>query len=96
MRTWQVNVTIPRLDGALCAHDDPDAWFPGRHSTKADVEAVKAVCDACPARRGCLEWAMETHEPEGIWGGLDEDERRRLRRARNEQRRRDRAREEAS
>lgn len=83
-------MTIPRLDGALCAADDPEAWFPGRHSTKAERDAAKAVCGVCPARAACLEWAMDTHEPEGIWGGLDEDERRKLRRARNEQRRRDR------
>lgn len=39
---------------------------------------AKAICAQCPVRRQCLEWALETHQPHGVWGGLDEQERERL------------------
>lgn len=39
----------------------------------------KAICDACPVRAECRDWALATREPYGIWGGLDEEERRRIR-----------------
>ena len=58
---------------------DPDLFFPeGGASTK---EAM-AVCRAWVVREDCLEYALENSEKFGIWGGLSERERRRLRRAR--------------
>jgi WhiB family transcriptional regulator, redox-sensing transcriptional regulator len=42
------------------------------------AEKAKAVCADCPVRRDCLEWAIETDQPHGVWGGLDEVERGRL------------------
>lgn len=39
----------------------------------------KAICRACPVRAECLDWALATREPFGIWGGLNEEERRRIR-----------------
>ncbi|MET9701012.1 WhiB family transcriptional regulator [Streptomyces sp. NPDC006529] len=44
-------------------------------------EAAKRVCAVCPVRSACLEHALRTHEPFGVWGGLTEDERRELRQA---------------
>jgi WhiB family transcriptional regulator, redox-sensing transcriptional regulator len=44
------------------------------------VKAAKAVCGTCRARAACLSWAVSTDEA-GVWGGLDRNERRRLRRA---------------
>jgi len=40
---------------------------------------AKAVCAQCPVRSECLEWALETAQPHGVWGGLDEQEREHLR-----------------
>jgi len=37
---------------------------------------VKAVCASCPVRRDCLNFALRIREPHGIWGGLNEIERR--------------------
>ncbi|WP_436536206.1 WhiB family transcriptional regulator [Actinoplanes sp. HUAS TT8] len=51
------------------------AAVPDRHS----VQAAKAVCGGCRARTTCLAWATATDES-GVWGGLDQNERRRLRR----------------
>ncbi|MFG2619557.1 WhiB family transcriptional regulator [Streptomyces sp. NPDC048507] len=41
-------------------------------------EAAKRVCAGCPVRTACLEHALSTREPFGVWGGLTEEERRRL------------------
>jgi WhiB family transcriptional regulator, redox-sensing transcriptional regulator len=65
---------------ALCARSSlrPDAWFPPRG---ADPGAdAKAVCTACPVRAECLGYAITRGIREGVWGGLSEGDRRRLRR----------------
>ena len=63
---------------ALCAQTDPEAFFPEKGGSTRDA---KRVCAACPVRDECLEYAMAHDEKFGIWGGLSERERRRLRRA---------------
>lgn len=68
---WQVD--------ALCAQTDPEAFFPEKGGSTRDA---KRVCESCVVRRDCLDYAMENDERFGIWGGLSERERRRLRRAR--------------
>ncbi|MET9466368.1 WhiB family transcriptional regulator [Streptomyces sp. NPDC006544] len=40
--------------------------------------AAKRVCAACPVREACLEHALRTREPFGVWGGKTEEERRAL------------------
>lgn len=62
---------------ALCAQADPEAFFPERGSSARDA---KTICATCPVRQECLEYALENDERFGIWGGLSELERRRLRR----------------
>lgn len=60
---------------AVCRDVDPALFF----STSAeDRGAALAMCAACPVRPRCLEHALATGEPHGIWGGADEYERRRL------------------
>ena len=61
---------------ALCAQTDPEAFFPEKGGSTRDA---KRVCNECPVREACLEYAMENDERFGIWGGLSERERRRLR-----------------
>lgn len=60
---------------AQCARTDPDAFFPEKGGSTRDA---KKVCLGCPVRAECLEYALEKKEPHGIWGGLSERERRRL------------------
>jgi WhiB family redox-sensing transcriptional regulator len=50
-----------------------------------DQERAKAVCKTCPVRNDCLEFALETGEAFGVWGGLNADERGVLKKAANEQ-----------
>lgn len=74
MRDW-------RNDGA-CRDEDPELFFPvgSTGSALLQAEEAKAVCRRCPVVQQCLEWAMETHQDIGVWGGLGEGERRTLRR----------------
>lgn len=64
---------------ANCMGVDPDLFFPERG---ASTREAKEVCRGCVVREECLEYALENSEKFGIWGGLSERERRRLRRAR--------------
>ena len=69
-----------RLDAA-CRDLDTAIFFP---ETEEAVAAAKAVCAACPVREACLEFALITRQDDGVWGGLEENERRRVRRRRQE------------
>jgi WhiB family transcriptional regulator, redox-sensing transcriptional regulator len=72
------------LHRARCKDEDPELFFPVGTSGPAVVqtELAKAICMQCEVRSECLEWAMATGQDSGVWGGLSEDERRGLRRAR--------------
>lgn len=63
------------LTNAPCK-TDPDAMFPG--SLDHDIEQAKTVCRGCSVIERCLQWALDTGEEHGVWGGLSEKERRRL------------------
>jgi WhiB family redox-sensing transcriptional regulator len=69
-------------DGAACRDTDPDLFFPvGTTGPAVDqISAAKQVCDTCPAKEPCLEFALMTNQDSGVWGGTSEDERRKLRR----------------
>ena len=64
-------------EDALCAHTDPEAFFPEKGGSTRDA---KKICSQCSVRSECLEYALKNDERFGIWGGLSERERRRLRR----------------
>jgi WhiB family transcriptional regulator, redox-sensing transcriptional regulator len=60
---------------ALCAQTDPEAFFPEKGGSTREA---KRVCMACEVRVQCLDYALENDERFGIWGGLSERERRRV------------------
>ena len=66
---------------AACREVDPELFFPiGTTGLALDqIDAAKQVCEACPVSGECLEFALGTNQEAGVWGGLTEDERRRLR-----------------
>jgi len=70
-KTWQKN--------GNCRGMNPDFFFPERG---ASTKEAKAVCVGCPVKEQCLEYALRNSEKFGIWGGLSERERRRIRRTR--------------
>ena len=74
-RDWQFR--------ANCMGVDPELFFPERGSSTREA---KEVCRGCVVRDDCLDFAIANGEKFGIWGGMSERERRRLRRARAMQR----------
>lgn len=72
--TWQSE--------AACRSADPNLFFGPQHEAReikaARETKAKAICGTCPVREACLDFAMSTNEPFGVWGGLNELERRRL------------------
>ena len=60
---------------ALCAQTDPEAFFPEKGGSTREA---KKVCVSCEVRAECLEYALANDERFGIWGGLSERERRKL------------------
>jgi len=92
---FELGVTVPQLslipgfdamfeadeeqwqDRALCAQTDPEAFFPEKGGSTREA---KRICMGCEVRGECLEYALAKDERFGIWGGLSERERRRLKR----------------
>ena len=64
-------------DRALCAQTDPEAFFPEKGGSTREA---KRICLGCEVKDACLEYALANDERFGIWGGLSERERRRLKR----------------
>ena len=62
---------------ALCAQTDPEAFFPEKGGSTREA---KRICHGCEVKAECLEYALGNDERFGIWGGLSERERRRLKR----------------
>lgn len=65
---------------ALCAQTDAEAHFPDRGGS---TKAAKRVCAMCDVTGECLNYALENDEKFGIWGGLSERERRKLKKVQN-------------
>lgn len=66
-------------DYSNCLGVDPDLFFPERG---ASTREAKEVCRSCVVQNDCLEYALQNGEKFGIWGGMSERERRRIRRQR--------------
>jgi WhiB family redox-sensing transcriptional regulator len=70
-----------RAEGA-CVSADPDLFFPISPAGKGAEQIARAqrICAGCQVRRQCLDFAMDTGETAGIWGGTTPEERIRARR----------------
>ena len=69
-------------DDSACLDEDPDLFFPigTTGPALAQIEEAKAVCRRCPVIAVCRQWALDTRQEFGVWGGLSEDELRSIRR----------------
>jgi WhiB family redox-sensing transcriptional regulator len=68
---------------AACRGPQSAAFFPPSHAERKDEKVsrearAKAICAECHVRGDCLEYAIRIREPHGIWGGLNEVERKQL------------------
>lgn len=64
-------------ESALCRQTDPEAFFPEKG---ASTREAKLVCSRCDVRGECLKYALDHDERFGVWGGMSERERRKLKR----------------
>lgn len=88
-QNWSVPNAIQILSGndddkrwqefAKCRGVDPELFFPEKNESSKEA---KNICAECVVRPDCLEYALENSERFGIWGGMTERERRRVRRER--------------
>ncbi len=78
-----------RAEASCSRSEVASLFFPVGVTGPAEQQIVdaKAVCEQCPVREACLEFAITTNQEYGIWGGTSEDERRVLRRAWRKQQR---------
>ena len=72
--TWQ--------NRAACRDEDPGLFFPiwNAGAELAHIAEAKVICHRCEVVETCLKWAIESHQDDGVWGGLSADERRALKR----------------
>ena len=81
-------MSVQRVDDlwqskAACRGPQSSVFFPPSHFERKDEKEArearaKAICATCPVRRPCLDYALRIREPHGIWGGLNEVERKQL------------------
>ena len=73
---------------AACREEEPELFFPIGNTGPAlmQIDEAKRVCQRCDMTEVCLNWAIETGQDAGVWGGLNEDERRSLKRKRARER----------
>lgn len=77
---------------SACRDSDPELFFPiGTTGIALDqIELAVAICGICNVQEECLQYALETNQEAGVWGGFPEDDRRRLRKRWLAERRRQR------
>lgn len=72
---WQIHGLCRAVDSTIFF---PPAHFEHKPEREAREKRAKAVCNECPVRSECLEWALSTREPHGVWGGYAEGERKHM------------------
>ena len=72
---WQFDAACRGEDSALFF---APGYFEHREEKAAREFQAKAICARCPVREMCLEFALRVREPHGVWGGLNEQERRQV------------------
>jgi hypothetical protein len=88
---YETLTLLPDLPGAACRDHDPTLWDgrreqdprsrrkAGKRRPQSDFRTAKAICNVCPERLACLEYALREGISIGIWGGKTEDERNQIR-----------------
>lgn len=66
-----------------CQTTDPEIWFGYNEEKSAYYKTAKKFCSMCPVQTACAEYALVAGEPEGVWGGLTPNERKKMRAAKD-------------
>jgi len=81
MSIIEVRDNAPWMQDGACRGEDPELFFPEPGPNMlSSIAIAKGICYECPVRETCLEWAIETNQEYGVWGGLTRNERLALRR----------------
>ncbi|HEX2699501.1 MAG TPA: WhiB family transcriptional regulator [Acidimicrobiales bacterium] len=72
---WQVKASCRGPQAAIFF---PPSHFERKDEKEARENRAKDICATCPVRKPCLDYALGIKEPHGIWGGLNEAERKRV------------------
>ena len=85
MLSQRVGVIAPGLwqekaacKGPQCAVFFPPSYLERKDEREARERRAKEICSGCPVQRSCLDYAIKIREPHGIWGGLNEVERKQV------------------
>ena len=73
--TWQLRAACR---GPQAAVFFPPAQFERKDDKLFREQRAKDICLSCAVRHDCLDYALDIREPHGIWGGLNELERKQL------------------
>lgn len=65
-------------EDAACKGEDPELFFPLSDLFAKQIAEAKSVCDRCPVRQECLDFATKMGLRHGIFGGITENKRRAL------------------
>lgn len=84
-RPWQQKVAFldsaPWMGEGVChGCENPDVFFPDKDSSRAELREAKAICNSCPVKQTCADYAIARPHLTGIWGGLTSGERAAARR----------------
>lgn len=81
MTKTETVITADWREGAACRDSEPNLFFPTGTTGLAveQIEEAKGICSSCFVLNDCLQYALQTNQEAGVWGGYAEDERRRLR-----------------
>lgn len=73
--SWQAQGLCRAVDSSVFF---PPPQFEHKPEREAREKRAKAICGECPVRTECLDWALTTREPHGVWGGYAESERKQM------------------
>lgn len=73
--SWQAHGLCRTIDSGVFF---PPAHFEHKPEREAREKRAKAICNECPVRPECLDWALSTKEPHGVWGGYAESDRKQV------------------
>jgi WhiB family redox-sensing transcriptional regulator len=70
------------MEEGSCVYANTELFFPVGSSMKAIKQSneAKAICNECPVKVACLEYAISSNQDSGVWGGTTEEERKSIRR----------------
>jgi len=75
IRVINDHIAFPNFPEAKCTSGDPDYFFPvGDKQLKERLPELQAICDQCPHKKDCADFAINNNITDGVWGGFSPHE----------------------